>query len=225
MNFRAILFDLDGTLLDTLADIADSANRVLAGHGYPTHPIDAYRHFIGDGLVRLFGRVLPADQRGEEVIAECVGGFREAYAENWNVRTRRYEGVADLLDAATARGLKMAILSNKPHAFTRRCVDAYLSAWPFQAVLGQRDGVPRKPDPAGAREIVDPQRGHAPRRSLLGFPPGRRTPRGRRRPDHRPPVGTDGPGRRGVFFVIRRPSRPAQRHGDPTLVERSPCSH
>jgi len=155
MNFRAILFDLDGTLLDTLADIADSANRVLAGHGYPTHPIDAYRHFIGDGLVRLFGRVLPADQRGEEVIAECVGGFREAYAENWNVRTRRYEGVADLLDAATARGLKMAILSNKPHAFTRRCVDAYLSAWPFQAVLGQRDGVPRKPDPAGAREIVD----------------------------------------------------------------------
>ncbi len=155
MNFRAILFDLDGTLLDTLADIADSANRVLAGHGYPTHPIDAYRHFIGDGLVRLFGRVLPADQRGEEVIAECVGGFREAYAENWNVRTRRYEGVADLLDAATARGLKMAILSNKPHAFTRRCVDAYLSAWPFQAVLGQRDGVPRKPDPAGAREIVE----------------------------------------------------------------------
>lgn len=155
MNFRAILFDLDGTLLDTLADIADSANRVLAGYGYPTHPIDAYRDFIGDGLVRLFGRVLPADRRGQEIIAECVASFRERYAENWNVRTQRYDGVADLLDAATARGLKMAILSNKPHAFTRRCVDAYLSAWDFQAVLGQRDGVPPKPDPAGPREIVE----------------------------------------------------------------------
>ena len=155
MNFRAILFDLDGTLLDTLADIADSANRVLAAHGCPTHPIDDYRKFIGDGLVRLFGRVLPGDRRGEEVIAECVESFREIYAQNWNVRTRRYVGVADLLDAATARGLKMAILSNKPHAFTRRCVDAYLSAWDFQAVLGQREGVPPKPDPAGAREIVE----------------------------------------------------------------------
>ena len=155
MSFRAILFDLDGTLLDTLADIADSANRVLAAHGCPTHPIDDYRKFIGDGLVRLFGRVLPGDRRGEEVIAECVESFREIYAQNWNVRTRRYVGVADLLDAATARGLKMAILSNKPDAFTRRCVDAHLSAWQFQAVLGQRDGVPPKPDPAGPREIVD----------------------------------------------------------------------
>jgi len=155
MNFRAILFDLDGTLLDTLADIAHSANQVLAARGYPTHPIDAYRNFIGDGLVRLFGRVLPADRRGEEVVAACVASFRDRYAENWNVRTRRYEGVAGMLDAATARGLKLAILSNKPHAFTRRCVHAHLSAWPFQAVLGQREGVPRKPDPAGAREIVE----------------------------------------------------------------------
>lgn len=155
MNFHAILFDLDGTLLDTLADIAESANQVLAAHGYPTHPIGAYRSFIGDGLVRLFGRVLPADRRGEEVVAECAASFQERYAENWNVRTRRYEGVAELLDAATTRGLKMAVLSNKPHAFTRRCVDAYFSAWRFEAVLGQRDGVPRKPDPAGAREIVE----------------------------------------------------------------------
>jgi len=155
MNFRAILFDLDGTLLDTLADIAESANQVLAARGCATHPIDAYRDFIGDGVVHLFGRALPEDRRGEEIVAECVSSFRERYAEIWNVRTRPYEGVAELLDAVTARGLKMAILSNKPHAFTRRCADAYFSAWPFQAVLGQRDGVPRKPDPAGAREIVD----------------------------------------------------------------------
>jgi phosphoglycolate phosphatase len=154
MDFRAILFDLDGTLLDTLADIAESANHVLAAEGYPTHPIDAYRDFIGDGLVRLFGRVLPGDGRGADTIARCVGHFRETYAENWNVRTRPYDGVADLLDALGARGLTMAILSNKPHAFARRCVDAYLAAWHFQAVLGQRDGVPPKPDPAGALEVA-----------------------------------------------------------------------
>ena len=155
MNFRAILFDLDGTLLDTLADIAESANQVLAARGCATHPIDAYRDFIGDGVVHLFGRALPEDRRGEEIVAECVSSFRERYAEIWNVRTRPYEGVAELLDAVTARGLKMAILSNKPHAFTRRCADAYFSAWPFQAVLGQRDGVPRKPDPAGALLLAE----------------------------------------------------------------------
>jgi phosphoglycolate phosphatase len=163
MDFRAILFDLDGTLLDTLADIADSANRVLAARGWPTHPTADYRNYVGEGLVRLFGRVLPEDRRGEEEIARCVAGFREVYAGNWNVRTRRYEGIAELLDAVAARGLAMAILSNKPDAATRRCVDAYLSAWDFQAVLGQRDGVPPKPDPAGALEIAQ----------RLGAPPER----------------------------------------------------
>jgi len=155
MNFRAILFDLDGTLLDTLADIAETANRVLAAADCPTYPVDAYRDYIGDGLVRLFECVLPEDQRNEATITECVARFRQTYADHWNVHTRPYDGVADLLDAATARGLALTILSNKPHAFTRRCFDAHLSAWHFEAVVGQRDGVPPKPDPTGALEIAE----------------------------------------------------------------------
>ena len=154
MEFPAVIFDLDGTLLDTLADIADSANRVLGGRGCPTHPADAYRQFVGEGLRRLFERALPADRRRPEVVAECVAGFREAYAEHWNVRTRPYDGVPELLDALSARNVMMAVLSNKPDGFTRRCVDEYLSRWRFEAVLGQREGVPRKPDPAGALEIA-----------------------------------------------------------------------
>ena len=154
MELPAVIFDLDGTLLDTLADIADSANRVLAGRDCPTHPADAYRQFVGEGLRRLFERALPADRRRPELVAECVAGFREAYAEHWNVRTRPYDGVPELLDALSARNVMMAVLSNKPDGFTRRCVDEYLSRWRFEAVPGQREGVPRKPDPAGALEIA-----------------------------------------------------------------------
>ena len=154
MEFPAVIFDLDGTLLDTLADIADSANRVLAARGWPTHPVDAYRQFVGEGASRLFERALPADRRQPEVVAECVAGFRQAYAENWNVQTKAYDGVAELLDALSARDVMMAVLSNKPDSFTRRCVDEYLSRWRFEVVLGLREGVPRKPDPAGALEIA-----------------------------------------------------------------------
>ncbi|MHC4406510.1 MAG: HAD family hydrolase [Planctomycetota bacterium] len=154
MQFSAVLFDLDGTLLDTLADIGHSANQVLQQRRYPPHPVEAYRRYVGDGVTVLFQRVLPATERRDEVIAECVADFREVYGRNWNIQTQPYEGVPDLLDAVCARGLTMAVLSNKPDAFTRQCVDEYLAAWPFAVVLGQREGIPCKPDPAGAKEIV-----------------------------------------------------------------------
>ena len=80
--------------------------------------------------------------------------FRQAYGRNWNVRTRPYEGIPELLDVLSARGLALAMLSNKPDEFTLMYAEAYLSKWAFRAVFGNREGVPRKPDPAGAREIV-----------------------------------------------------------------------
>lgn len=155
MRFSAVLFDLDGTLLDTLADIAHSANRVLADLGFPTHDIDAYRQFVGEGLIVLFRKALPAEVDADEVMPRCADGFRKAYGHEWNVRTRPYDGIPELLDTLAARSIQMAILSNKPDAFTKRCVGEYLPEYPFQMVLGQRDGIPRKPDPAGAMEIVD----------------------------------------------------------------------
>lgn len=155
MRFSAILFDLDGTLLDTLADIAHSANSVLAELGFPTHDMDAYRHFVGEGLVALFRKALPPEVNADEAMPRCAEAFREAYGRHWNVRTRPYDGIRKLLDALGARQIEMAVLSNKPDAFTKQCVQEYLSEYEFRAVLGQRDGVPRKPDPAGAMEIID----------------------------------------------------------------------
>src|SRR3954466_1982336 len=154
MIFHAVLFDLDGTLLDTLEDIAQAANDVLTGLGLTTHPTGAYPPFIGDGVAMLFRRALPPDRVEPDTVDRCVAGFEKTYGRSWNVRTRPYDGVPELLDDLAARGLGLAVLSNKPDGFTRLCAAAYLAPWPFRAVVGQRDGVPRKPDPAGALEIA-----------------------------------------------------------------------
>ncbi|MBD3307456.1 HAD-IA family hydrolase [candidate division KSB3 bacterium] len=156
MAYKAVLFDLDGTLLDTLEDLANSMNRVLAAQGFPTHPIDAYRYFVGDGLQMLVARTVPEEQRSDEVVInESIRRFNADYGQSWNIKTRPYEGVPEMLDTLGTRGLPLAILSNKPHAFTQHCVSALLADWPFAVVLGQREGIPRKPDPAGAVEIAE----------------------------------------------------------------------
>jgi phosphoglycolate phosphatase len=155
MHFQAVIFDLDGTLLDTLEDIGNSANSALGRHGFPTHALDAYRYFVGDGVTMLMSRALPADSRNNDLIADCVRAFRENYDRTWNVSTRPYEGAPELLDALTARNVKMAILSNKPDDFTKRCVHEFLADWTFEVILGLRQGGPQKPDPTGALKIAE----------------------------------------------------------------------
>jgi phosphoglycolate phosphatase len=159
--YQAVIFDLDGTLLDTLEDIGDAVNRVLSAGGFPGHPIDAYRFFVGDGVAMLITRALPEDQRDAETIRSCLDAYRADYDRHWKVKTRLYDGVGVMLNELAARGLKLAILSNKPHEFTQECVREFLSTWSFDAVIGQRDGVPLKPDPAGALAIAH----------TLGIPP------------------------------------------------------
>jgi phosphoglycolate phosphatase len=161
MPYQAVIFDLDGTLLDTLEDIGDAVNRVLSARGFPVHPIDAYRFFVGNGVAMLITRALPEDKRDAETIRSCLDAYRADYDQHWNVKTRPYDGVGAMLDALTARGLKLAILSNKPHDSTQECVREFLSKWSFDVVFGQRDGVPLKPDPAGALAIAH----------TLGVPP------------------------------------------------------
>ena len=155
MTIQACLFDLDGTLLDTLADIGSSANRVLESRGFPPHPLERYRQFIGEGVARLFQQALPPPAVTPEEIAGCVAGFHEVYGEHWNDTTCPYPGVCDLLDDLSQRGIQLAVLSNKPDDFTRLCVAEHFGHWQFAAVLGQQDGLPRKPDPAGARMIAE----------------------------------------------------------------------
>lgn len=154
MPYKAVLFDLDGTLLDTIDDIGNSANRVLAQNGFPTHQMDTYRKFVGDGALNLIIRALPEDRRIDTVIHACYDAFQDDYSKNWNVKTRPYDEIPELLDTLTDRGLKMAVLSNKPHKYTKPCVSCFLPHWSFDVVLGQRDNIPKKPDPAGALEIA-----------------------------------------------------------------------
>ena len=154
MPFRAILFDLDGTLLDTLADIAHAANEALGREGFPTHPEADYLQFIGEGVQMLFRRALPPDRSNDTLAGRCATRFQETYGKSWNVHTKPYPGVPELLDALADRGLALAVLSNKPDDFTRLYGEAYLAPWPFRAIVGQREGVPRKPDPASALEVA-----------------------------------------------------------------------
>ncbi len=150
MKYKSIVFDLDGTLLDTLEDLADSMNHVLRERDLPTHERPAYRYFVGGGALALVQRALPPEMQSDELVADCVGEFREQYTANWNVKTKLYDGVADVLDALSDRPVQMGIFSNKPDDFVKLCVREYFSKWSFAIVLGQRDGIPLKPDPGGA---------------------------------------------------------------------------
>ena len=153
-EFDAVLFDLDGTLLDTLRDIGEACNRVLMARGFPPHPIDAYRYLVGDGARVLLSRALPEGRRDDETIEACLADYLAEYARGWNVHTQPYEGVGELLDSLAQAGLKLAVLSNKPHPFTVQCVETFLARWTFQVVRGQTDAFPRKPDPASALDVA-----------------------------------------------------------------------
>lgn len=156
---RAVLFDLDGTLLDTLEDLADSGNATLAATGHPVHPVESYKQFVGDGVAMLVRRALPADAQGD--FERALEIMRREYAARLAAKTRPYPGIPELLDALTARGVPMAVVSNKPDPFCQITVRDYFGAWTWGAVLGETERFPRKPDPAGALHVA----------SLLGVPP------------------------------------------------------
>jgi phosphoglycolate phosphatase len=177
MPIQAVLFDLDGTLLDTLVDVGNAANAALRDGGFPEHPLQSYRHLLGGGVQRLFGAALPTDNQTPELIEQCVAAFRRHYEQNWNDTTRPYAGIPELIAELHERDLKLAVLSNKAHNFTRRCIAEHFGGrkpdssessavldgpiGPFQLVVGQRPGVPPKPDPTSAIEVAD----------ALGVPP------------------------------------------------------
>ena len=155
MKYKAIVFDLDGTLLNTLHDISHCANIVLKERGFPTYKTEEFKYFVGEGVYALFNKTLPEQERNEETIASCAEDFREVYKEYDNKGVCRYDGIDDLLNTLTSRNIKMTILSNKPHELTQIAVAEYLPDWRFERILGQREAIPPKPDPAGVLEIIN----------------------------------------------------------------------
>ena len=154
MAYRALLFDLDGTLLDTLQDIADSANSALAYFGFPQHELDAYRYFVGDGVEMLAIRALPEDRRDQMTVSKVVARINEAYSLRWANNTRPFQGIPELLDALTNIGIRMAILSNKGQSFAELTVSTLLPDWHFDLVVGAQPSILRKPDPTAALQIA-----------------------------------------------------------------------
>lgn len=150
----AIIFDLDGTLIDSLADIAESINLMLDARGYPRCHPEAFKAMVGDGMEKLVERALPPEVHTPELIATCVEEYRAFYEQNWNVRTTIYPGIEDLLGTLRAQGLKLGVISNKAHRFTVPMCAHFFGEGFFDAVLGQRNDVPRKPAPAGAFEMA-----------------------------------------------------------------------
>ena len=151
-GFRAVLFDLDGTLADTLADLSNATNHALAALGCPTHPLAAYRYFVGDGVRDLCLRALPANR--QHLADDVLRLMRAHYDVHCFDETRLYPGIPELVAALHQRGLKLAVLSNKPDVFTKRMIEHYFCPSPFDVVRGQIANIPLKPDPTAARQIA-----------------------------------------------------------------------
>ena len=154
MEYNAVLFDLDGTLLDTIEDIANSMNTALSRLGFRGHGRDEYKYLVGAGIETLVYRALPENHRGDSTVARCLAAMDEEYRLQRLGNTGPYPGIPELLDALQLRGVRMAVLSNKPDDSTRLIVSTLLPRWKFDMVLGSRPSVPLKPDPAAALEIA-----------------------------------------------------------------------
>ncbi len=150
--YKAVVFDLDGTLLDTIEDIAISCNFVLKHFDKPPLAIKKYNLLVGHGAPQLFKDLLPELTLEEQ--SEGLAVFEKHYAKQFDKNTKMYEGISKVLTFFQVKGIKMTILSNKPNFFTKKCTLKYLRSWKFDAVYGIRDGIERKPSKEGVVEIL-----------------------------------------------------------------------
>lgn len=154
MKYSTAIFDLDGTLLDTLDDLALAGNQMLREMSFPTHSIDAYKYFVGDGLRVLVERITP-ENTDENTLGRCCDLFSSYYTNCWDKNSLPYSGIMEMLKELQDYGVQCSVLSNKPHHFTVQCIKRFFAPGTFEYVLGQRPDVRKKPDPAGALEIAE----------------------------------------------------------------------
>ena len=162
LDFSAVIFDLDGTLLYTLEEIAAAGNAALLSQGYAEYPVDAYRSFVGAGVSKLAWRILPESKRNQDNHDNIFSALLNEFERLLNTIARPYSGVTEVLSAFPAAGKKIAVLSNKPDEFTKVAVKKLLPDTDFFAVRGGLSDVPLKPAPDGALKLaremgVDPE--------------------------------------------------------------------
>jgi len=153
MQYEGVIFDLDGTLVDSLQDIAYSMNQVLLKNDLPQHSLEDYRYFVGGGIRNLVQKALPEDYRNDKFISTFFNDMVKVYSKHYLDQTRPYNGIEQLLDELSIRKLKLAVFSNKTDELTKLIVAELFAKWDFKEVLGSGKDIPRKPDPTGALYI------------------------------------------------------------------------
>lgn len=155
MQYKAVIFDLDGTLVDSLADLSDSVNLMLESYGFPTHEMEKYRYFVGNGSKKLMERTLPRDKAASaEFVEEALVKYKAIYKERLLEKTRPYNGVRELLAELKSRGIPLAVCTNKHNDAALTIVKILFAPGTFEEVLGDRPGFPKKPNPATSLEIA-----------------------------------------------------------------------
>jgi phosphoglycolate phosphatase len=156
-KFKAVIFDLDGTLLNSLQDIADSVNSVLKRFDYPTHNLDDYRIFVGDGIRKLVKRAFPVDSFQNFSLDYFVNETISEYHQFCDRKTMLYDGIQEVLSTLSELQISISICTNKPQIMAEKAVQNNLSNWTFEHVIGIDKSTPLKPDPSGANRIIESQ--------------------------------------------------------------------
>ncbi|WP_372937684.1 HAD family hydrolase [Seonamhaeicola sp.] len=154
MNYKAIIFDLDGTLVNSIQDLADAMNTVLKKHHYPIHNYETYKLFVGSGIRSLVIRALPFKNPNDAEVDECLSEMMEVYSNHCTIKTHAYSGILELLDILNSKNLKLNIFSNKDETLTKKVADAILPKY-FHHVLGLTSEALKKPNPDKALNLID----------------------------------------------------------------------
>ena len=151
---KSIIFDLDGTLLNTIEDLANACNYALTTLGYKTHEVEKYKTFVGNGRYKLVERMLPEDRRDMDNIEKSLQLFDTYYEKHMIDMTKPYDGIMEMLDSLINRGINIAVVSNKPHEFTTEVVKNYFGDR-FKVVYGHKKNTKEKPDPWAVLEVIE----------------------------------------------------------------------
>lgn len=155
MNYKAVIFDLDGTLLNTIEDLTICFNAVIEKRDFPVFTMDEYKLLVGNGAENVIRNIIPRDKITEDLAKECLAEFKVAYGAGCQVHTKPYPEIDQLLRISVEKSIKCAVLSNKPHDATIQCIQYYFPKIPFYSVMGKGEDTPLKPDPLLALKILE----------------------------------------------------------------------